>query len=51
MQAGIIAVYVLAIVLALTGRRGPAIVVSLAGLVVSAYWLHHHMTDALAIAL
>ena len=51
MQAGIIAVYALAIALALYGRRTPAIVVFLAALVVSTWWLRHHMTDALAIAL
>lgn len=51
MQAGIIAVYALASVLALAGRRAPAIVVFLAALVVSIWWLRHHMTDALAIAL
>lgn len=51
MQAGIIAIYVAAIALALFGRRGPAIVVFLAALVVSTWWLRHHMTDALAIAL
>jgi hypothetical protein len=51
MQAGIITVYAVAIVLALFGRRGPAIVMFLAALVVSTWWLRHHMTDALAIAL
>ncbi len=51
MQAGIIAVYVAAIGLALAGRRGPAIVVILGALLLSTWWLRHHMTDALAIAL
>ncbi len=51
MQAGIIAVYAIAIVLALFGRRGPSIVVFLAALAISTWWLRHHMTDALAIAL
>ena len=51
MQAGIVAVYVIGIALALFGRRWPAIVAFLAGCVLSAYWLNHHMTDALPIAL
>ena len=51
MQAGIVAVYVVAILLALFGRRWPAITAFLAGVALSAYWLNHHMTDALAIAL
>ena len=51
MQAGIVAVYVIAIILALFGRRWPAILAFLAGVGFSAYWLMHHMTDPLAIAL
>ena len=51
MQAGIVAVYFIAILLALFGRRWPAIVAFLVAVVLSAYWLDHHMTDPLAIAL
>jgi len=51
MQAGIVAVYVVATVLALLGRRWPAIVAFIAAILVSAYWLNHHMTDPLAVAL
>jgi membrane protein implicated in regulation of membrane protease activity len=51
MQAGIIAVYAIAIVLALFGRRWPAVLTFFAALAVSAYWLNHHITDPLAIAL
>lgn len=51
MQAGIIAVLVVAIALAMLGRRWPAILVFLTGVGLSAYWLLHHMTDPLAIAL
>lgn len=51
MQAGIIAVYVIAIVLALLGQRWPAIIAFGVALAVSGHWLHHHMTDPLAIAL
>ena len=51
MQAGIIAVYVTAIALALFGHRWPAIVVFVVALAISGHWLHHHMTDSLAIAL
>jgi hypothetical protein len=51
MQAGIIAVYAIAILLALSGRRWPAIVAFLAGVALSAGWLNHHITDPLSIAL
>lgn len=51
MQAGIVAVYAIAIGLALVGRRWPAIIGFLAAMVLSAYWLNHHITDPLAIAL
>jgi hypothetical protein len=51
MQAGIIGVYAFGIVLALSGWRWPAIVAFLASVVLSAYWLNHHMTDPVAIAL
>ena len=51
MQAGIVAVYVIAIVLAMLGHRWPAVVVFVAALAVSGYWLDHLMTDRLAIAL
>ena len=51
MQAGIIAVYAIAIVLALSGQRWPAIVAFGVALLLSGHWLHHHMTDPLAVAL
>ncbi len=51
MQAGIVAVYLVAIALAIAGRRRPAVVVFLGALLLSVYWLHHHMTDPLALAL
>ena len=51
MQAGIVTVYLIASLLALLGRRRPAIAAFLVGLSLSAWWLGHHMTDPLAIAL
>ena len=51
MQAGIVAVYVIAAALALFGQRWPAITAFAVALLLSGYLLHHHMTDPLAIAL
>lgn len=51
MQAGIVAVYAVATALALLGQRWPAIIAFGVALLLSGYWLHHHMTDPLAITL
>lgn len=51
MQAGIILIYLVASLLALLGRRMPAVFTFLLAVAASAWWLRHHMTDPLALAL
>lgn len=40
-----------AALLALTGRRGPALVIAIATVVIQVWWLFYHATDKLAISL
>ncbi len=51
MQAGVVAVQVIAILLALFGRRRRRSSPSSPALGLSACWLMHHIADPLAIAL
>jgi Family of unknown function (DUF5993) len=51
MQAGLLLLYLVAMGLAWGKLRWPSIGVFVVALVVSAWWLRHHMTDPLAISL